>query len=79
MGMGSGKLFAVGGVDNSGGCNSCKRHKSMEWIELANGVSWTKVDLPFSVFGHCITKLNATHIMLTGGLMNMRVSKSRIL
>ena len=64
MEEGNGKLFSVAGGINGG------EAKSMEWIDLKNGLSWTRQDLPFTNVGHCMTKFNETHLIVTGGLLN---------
>ena len=58
MGEGMGKIFSVGGYGAS---------SSMEWIMMDDGKNWVKQDLPFSIYGHCISKYNDTHLLLTGG------------
>ena len=63
------KLFAVGG-----GGSSAKN--SMEQIDLTDTMNWTKIDLPFSVWGHCMTSFNDTHVLLIGGRLDNRVNKS---
>ena len=68
MAEGNDKLFAVGGGGNA--------ENSMEWIDLSNTTNWTKVDLPFSVWGHCMTYFNSTHVLLIGGRLDNRVNKS---
>ena len=63
-------LFAVGG---SGGASN-----SFESIDLMNATEWRKEkDLPFRVYGHCITRYNETHFLLTGGYLNRKVSKRK--
>ena len=59
-----GKLFAVGGSGDSRGDNL------MEWTSLENGVVWTTEEMPFRVRGHCVTKFNETHLLLTGGTID---------
>ena len=49
---------------------------SFEIINLLNGTSWIKRELPFSIYEHCSTKINETTILITGGaLQNGQVSK----
>ena len=63
------KLFAVGGYYAYGVENS------FESIDLMNAKEWKKEkDLPFWVYGHCITRYNETHFLLTGGWLNRQVS-----
>ena len=57
MGEGNGILFSLG-------------EKSMEWIDLKNGMRWTQQDLPFTINNHCMTNFNQTHLIVTGGLLN---------
>ena len=66
MEEGNGKLFAVGG---------CLTGDSMEWIDLQNGTSWIREDIPFDVDSHCMTTFNSTHVILTGGCLDGSVSK----
>ena len=62
-------LFAVGGS----GAQS-----SFESIDLMTAKEWRKEkDLPFTVWGHCITRYNETHFLLTGGRLNGWVSKRK--
>ena len=59
-------LFAVGGRG---------AENSFESIDLMNATEWRKEkDLPFTVTGHCITRYNETHFLLTGGVLNGKVS-----
>ena len=57
MEEGMGKFFSVGGYGGP---------SSMEWM-MDDGRNWVKLDLPFYVYGHCISKYNDTHLLLTGG------------
>ena len=59
----SGTLFSVGG-------NGIRAGMSMEWIDIRNGQSWTKQDLPFKISRHCMTKFNKTHLIVPGGFLN---------
>ena len=72
MEEGNGKLFSVGGLLG-------KPWKlvgnSMEWIDLTNGLRWTQQDLPFTIYDHCMTKFNKTHLIVTGGYLNSTVCK----
>ena len=63
---GNGKLFAVGGWYTG---------DSMEWIDLQNGESWVREDLPFVISRHCMTWFNSSHAILTGGWSDGKVSK----
>ena len=71
---GNGKLFAVGGISVNG---EDGMGNSMEWIDLNNGTSWTREDIPFRLYGHCMTRFNSSHAILTGGWSNFKVSKRR--
>ena len=62
----NGKLFSVGGRRYSAGI-------SMEWIDLTDGLRWTRQDLNFRINDHCMTKFNETHLIVTGGRLNNEV------
>ena len=63
---GNGKLFAVGGYGS---------RNSMEGVDLQNGTSWIRENLPFSITAHCMSGFNSTHAILTGGFLDGKVSK----
>ena len=69
---GNGILFAVGGISLNG---EDGMGNSMEWIDLKKGTSWTREDIPFSLYGHCMTGFNSSHAILTGGWSGVKVSK----
>ena len=66
MVAGNGKLFAVGGH---------LTEKSMEWIDLQSGTAWVREDLPFGIRYHCMSGFNSTHAILTGGVLDGKVSE----
>ena len=48
---------------------------SFEVINVQNGTSWIKKELPFSISHHCSTKINETTILITGGVSGGKVSE----
>ena len=60
----NGKLFSVGGGRASAGV-------SMEWMDLTDGLRWTRQDLTFRIDNHCMTKFNETHLIVTGGRLKV--------
>ena len=51
-------------------------YTSFEVINVQNGTSWIKKELLFSIWRHCSAKINETSILITGGLLDGKVSKS---
>ena len=49
---------------------------SFEVINVQNGTSWVRKELPFRLHGHCSTKINETSILITGGYSDFKASKS---
>ena len=39
----------------------------MEWINVKEGKEWVLIDIPFSVYNHCIARVNERHSLLTTG------------
>ena len=68
MAEGNGKLFAVGGIDHP---------NSMEWIDIQHGTNWTREHLKFDIHNQCMSKYNDSHVILTGGYLNGKVSKNK--
>ena len=48
--------------------------RSYEMIDHYNGTKWESKTLPFSIEGHCSTKLDDDSVIITGGYLNGKVN-----
>ena len=60
-------LISIGGRGNA--------LRSFEHIDLENGQRWERKNLSFGIQGHCLVKIDAQTVMITGGYRNWDVSK----
>ena len=68
-------IFAISG--HRGADNNPSHSTSFEWIDTRNGTEWTKEDLGFHVYKHCVTSRN-NKIIVTGGYGNGGLVSIRI-
>ena len=51
-------------------------YSSFEYINVLKGTKWIKRDMHFGIWGHCSAKINQSTILITGGWLDGKVSKS---
>ena len=56
-------IWAVGGVGEA------RSKNTMDYFDMTRNV-WTEHSLPFSVYCHCLTKINEHQLILLGGTVN---------